>query len=142
MSALNLPGACRPFGHEKYWVDKEQVEQPLEARRRLRAAYSAANWIKKDRLRTDPEECDSYVDKASAEGNLFSHQSEHASLQITSPSISVRINVGKIHQLAMRDPTDKFDLPDHVAYQMNIVLEAVENISQDAQVSPMSPRYY
>ena len=44
------------------------------------------------------------------------------------------LNVGKVHQLAMRDPTDKIDLPDHVAYQMNIAFEAID-VSDTSQVN-------
>lgn len=44
-------------------------------------------------------------------------------LQITSPSIELRISHGMTHQLAMRDPTDQFDLPDHIAFQHNVVFE-------------------
>lgn len=110
----------------------------MRASRRLRSAFSPGVWIIKDRLRTDPEACDKYVQEASAAGALFEHQSEHAALQITAPSISLRVNIGKVHQLAMRDPTDSFDLPDHVAYQMNIAFESIDDISLDAQVSETS----
>lgn len=90
-------------------------------------------WLMKDAKRTDPKACDEYVAQASASGTLFDHQSEHASFQITSPDLSLRVNIGKIHQLAMRDPTDKFDLPDHVAYQINIAFEGF-NVDEKAQV--------
>ena len=122
VSALNIPGECRPFGFEKYWLDKQEAAD----HRSLLAAFSPGMWLKKDTKRTDPDACDNYIDEASATGTLFDHQSEHASFQITSPSLSLRVNVGKVHQLAMRDPTDNFDLPDHVAYQMNVVFETVD----------------
>ena len=129
LSALNIPGECRPFGFEKYWLDKQKAVD----RRALRGVFSPGMWLMKDTKRTDPEACDKYVEEASAAGTLFDHQSEHASFQITAPDLSLRVNIGKVHQLAMRDPTDKFDLPDHVACQMNVAFEAID-VSDTTQV--------
>ena len=100
VSALNIPGECRPFGFEKYWLDKQEAAD----HRSLLAAFSPGMWLKKDTKRTDPDACDNYIDEASATGTLFDHQSEHASFQITSPSLSLRV----------------------VAYQMNVVFETVD----------------
>lgn len=68
------------------------------------------------------------------DGTLFTHQSEHASIQIRADDLAIRVNHGKIHQLAMRDPTDQFDLPDHIAYQMNIAFERI-NVGDYPQVT-------
>lgn len=140
LSALNLPGECRPFGHQKYWLKKDakadvSASRRLRAEGRLRKAFPPGLWIKKDLYRTDPEACDNYVREASAAGTLFEHQSEHASLQITAPSVSLRVNIGKAHQKAVRDPTDSFDIPDHEAYRINLAFESLNDMSLDAQVS-------
>lgn len=130
-SAVNLPGECRSFGFEKYWLANEAAATAEnDMRRRLRIlepvkTVSMSDWIISDALKTNPDECRQYVEQALQQGDLFGHQSEHVSIQITSPQLSLRISHGKVHQLAMRDPTDQFDLPDHVAYQMNIVFEDV-----------------
>lgn len=125
VTVVNVPGECRPFGFEKYWLAKVEEAAPATnttpgAQRRLREAVPMSQWLLQDALKTNPVECKEYVDRAVADDTLFDHQSEHSSFQITSPLVSVRINHGKIHQLAMRDPTDTIDLPDHVAYQMNV----------------------
>ena len=36
--------------------------------------------------------------------------------------------------MAMRDPTDQFDLPDHIAYQMNLAFERL-SIGEYPEVS-------
>lgn len=67
------------------------------------------------------EECTEYVARTEMEaGGLFAHQSEHASFQIVTPKATIRLNHGRLHQIAMRDPTDHFDLPDHITWQMNM----------------------
>ena len=38
----------------------------------------------------------------------------------------------RLHQLPMRDPTDRFDLPDHLTWQMNMGVEH-NALSRDAQ---------
>lgn len=53
-------------------------------------------------------------------GGLFAHQSEHATFQIVTPKATIRLTHGRLHQIAMRDPTDQFDLPDHLTWQMNM----------------------
>ena len=69
-------------------------------------------------------ECVEYVARAEVEeGGLFAHQSEHASFQIVTPKATIRLSHGRLHQLAMRDPTDRFDLPDHLTWQMNMALD-------------------
>jgi len=73
---------------------------------------------------TNMEECIEYVVRAElAEGGLFAHQSEHASFQIVTPKVTIRLSHGRLHQVAMRDPTDQYDLPDHLTWQMNIIIE-------------------
>ncbi|CAM9792957.1 unnamed protein product [Choristocarpus tenellus] len=125
--AVNLPGECRPFGFERYWLEKSKLSEQIvvDQSRRLFSDVPMEDWILNETKQTNPVECEEYVLKAAADGTLFDLQSEHTSFQITSPELSLRINHGKIHQVAMRDPTDKFDLPDHIAYQMNIIIEDI-----------------
>lgn len=129
VSALNLPGPCRSFGFEKYWLAKAEESAPaVVSGRRLSTlppimAVPMSDWILSDAARTNPEECREYVEKALQNNTLFEHQTEYTSLQITSPVVALRITHGKIHQLAMRDPTDRFDLPDHTTFQQNVVFE-------------------
>ena len=134
-AAANIPGECRPFGFEQYWQKKAAVRASLAAsgQRRLELSPTAL-WILADEHKTNPAECRAYVKSAMAGGTLFDHQSEHTSIQITAPDVSIRVNHGKIHQLAMRDPTDQFDLPDHIAYQMNLAFERL-SIGEYPQVS-------
>ena len=67
---------------------------------------------------TNAAECAEYVAHAIADGSamagndggidesgLFAHQSEHASFKIVTPAATIRLTHGKIHQVAMRDPT-------------------------------------
>lgn len=130
-AAANLPGACRSFGFEKYWLSKEEAaNEENGSHRRLRAekpikAVAMPAWITSDPGQTNADECREYVARGAAQGSLFTHQSEHTSMQITSPQLSLRVSHGKVHQLPMRDPTDRFDLPEHVAFQMNLVFEDV-----------------
>lgn len=89
------------------------------------AAVPMPDWILSDHLQTDPVACRHYVDHAMQGGGVFTHQSEHMSLQITSPDMALRISHGKVYQLAMRDPTDMFDLPDHTTFQHNLEFEQI-----------------
>lgn len=125
VGGVNIPGECRPFGFEKYWAGKvRQAELAAaggEGRRLLHT--SMAEWILRDFAATNIDECMSYVERALLEGTLFEHDSEHVSFQIRTPELTIRLNHGKLHQLPMRDPTDQFDLPDHLTFQMNISIE-------------------
>lgn len=68
-------------------------------------------------------ECAEYVARAVVNpGGLFAHESEHATFQIVTPKATIRLTHGRLHQVATRDPTDQFDLPDHMTWQMNIGL--------------------
>lgn len=67
-------------------------------------------------------ECAEYVAQAENEGGVFAHQSEHASFQILTPKGTIRLSHGRLHQVAMRDPTDQYDLPDHLTWQMNMAI--------------------
>ena len=70
------------------------------------------------------EECTEYVARAElVAGGMFTHQSEHASFQIVTPKATIRLSHGRLHQVAMRDPTDQYDLPDHVTWQMNMAVD-------------------
>ena len=83
-------------------------------------------------------ECVEYVARAELEeGGLFAHQSEHASFQIVTPTATVRLSHGRLHQLAMRDPTDQYDLPDHLTWQMNMAVDHTD-VSQNAR-RPLGP---
>ena len=48
------------------------------------------------------------------------------------PLGKIRLSHGRLHQLPMRDPTDHFDLPDHLTWQMNL---AIDHHNMDASVS-------
>lgn len=133
-SAVNIPGECRPFGFETYWQKKAAAQSRLVAKdqRRLDLAPTSL-WILSDDKKTNPVECRAYVRSGIAEGTILDYQSEHTSIQIKADNLSIRVNHGKIHQLAVRDPTDQYDLPDHIAYQMNIDFEQL-NIGDHPQV--------
>ena len=93
-----------------------------------------ADWILGDPTATNMDECAEYVARATGAGSdvgLFAHDSEHASFQIMTPAGKVRLSHGRLHQLAMRDPTDRFDLPDHITWQMNLAIDH-KNLSLDA----------
>ena len=84
--------------------------------------HDMGSWILADPTATNMAECAEYVAAAGATG-LFEHESEHASFQIMTPTGTIRLSHGRLHQLAMRDPTDQFDLPDHLAWQMNVAID-------------------
>lgn len=133
VSAVNLPGECRSFGFEKYW-ERKKLEYAQATGRRLMANQSMADWVLGDPTATNMEECVEYVSKATAvggEAGLFEHQSEHASFQIVMPTATIRLSHGRLHQLPMRDPTDRFDLPDHLTWQMNMAVDH-HSVSQEA----------
>eukprot|EP00903_Cladosiphon_okamuranus_P021428 g19697.t1 len=123
ISAVNLPGACRSFGFEKYWEHKKL--QNAGGGRRLSLVgfmQDMGEWILADPTATNMEECAQYV-AAAGETGLFDHASEHASFQIMTPTGTIRLTHGRLHQLAMRDPTDQFDLPEHLTWQMNVAID-------------------
>lgn len=139
VSAVNLPGACRSFGFEKYWERKmlEQVRlgqgSSFESQHIAElitdappgpATQGMRDWVLGDPTATNMMECAAYVaESMSTDGGLFTHQSEHASFKISTPSATVRVSHGRLHQVAMRDPTDMYDLPDHLTWQMNLAIE-------------------
>eukprot|EP00903_Cladosiphon_okamuranus_P021426 g19695.t1 len=75
-------------------------------------------WILTDPTATNMEERAQYV-AAAGETGLFDHASEQYSFQIMTPTRTIRLSHGRLHQLAMRDPTDRPDLPEHLTWQMN-----------------------
>eukprot|EP00752_Nemacystus_decipiens_P004153 g3800.t2 len=78
-------------------------------------------------------ECVEYVARAEVEdGGLYAHQSEHALFQIATPKATIRLSHGRLHQIATRDPTDQYDLPDHLTWQMNMAVDHYE-INRDAK---------
>eukprot|EP00903_Cladosiphon_okamuranus_P020097 g18457.t1 len=124
ISAANLPGACRSFGFEKYWERKK--EEYAKAGRKLESStglQDMGEWILDDPTATNMEECIEYVAASMAGGGLFAHDSEHASFQIMTPLGKIRLSHGRLHQLPMRDPTDRFDLPEHLTWQMNLAID-------------------
>ena len=135
IAVVNLPGACRSFGFEKYW-ERKRLELLARSGRKLRstsAMQKMSEWILSDPTATNKAECAEYVALATAGGEvgLFAHQSEHASFQITTPAARIRLSHGRLHQLPMRDPTDQFDLPDHLTWQMNLAIDQAD-INLDA----------
>ncbi|CAM9894970.1 unnamed protein product [Ectocarpus fasciculatus] len=79
-------------------------------------------WILSDPTATNMAECSEYI-AAAGDNGLFEHESEHASFQIMTPIGTIRLSHGRLHQVAMRDPTDQFDLPDHLTWQMNVAID-------------------
>lgn len=122
--AVNLPGECRSFGFEKYW-EREKREYALQAdHRRLGESVDMGEWILGDPTATNMVERTEYVARAMADKDgLFSYQSEHASIQIVTLKATIRLSHGRLHQLAMRDPTDRFDIPEHLTWQMNMAID-------------------
>ena len=135
IAAVNLPGACRSFGFEKYW-ERKKLENFAQSSRKLslrKAKQDMSDWVLADPTVTDKAECAEYIAQCtSGDGvGLFEKQSEHVSFQITIPTATIRLSHGRLHQLPMRDPTDHFDLPDHLTWQMNMAIDHHE-ISLDA----------
>ena len=130
VTAVNIPGECRSFGFEKYWERKK--EEYAMAGRRLSNTLSIGEWVLADPTATNMVECATYVaDAMASEGGMFTHQSEHVSFQIVTPAGNIRLSHGRLHQLPMRDPTDQFDLPDHLTWQMNLAIDQAD-INLDA----------
>ncbi|CAN0249910.1 unnamed protein product [Scytosiphon promiscuus] len=134
ISAVNLPGACRSFGFEQYW-DRKKLEF-AQAGRKLNLVggmQDMSDWILGDPTMTNVAECAEYVAYSMAAGDagLFNHESEHTSFQIVTPLGPIRLSHGRLHQLPMRDPTDQFDLPEHLTWQMNLAIDHT-NISPRA----------
>eukprot|EP00903_Cladosiphon_okamuranus_P019467 g17901.t1 len=132
VSAVNLPGACRSFGYEKYW-ERKKLEYVQAAGRRLNTMQTMGEWVLGDPTATNIEECMEYVagQNAVSEAGIFEHQSEHTSFQIVLPTATIRLSHGRLHQLPMRDPTDRFDLPEHTTWQMNMAV-AQNDVSREA----------
>eukprot|EP00903_Cladosiphon_okamuranus_P020054 g18420.t1 len=123
VSAVNLPGACRSFGFEKYW-ERKKLQNAGGGRKLGLIGFMQhmGEWILADPTATNINECAQYV-AAAGETGLFEHESEHALFQILTPTGTIRLSHGRLHQLAMRDPTDQFDLPDHTSWQMNVAID-------------------
>ena len=139
ISAVNLPGACRSFGFEKYWERKklegirvsqasshesQNVDESVAESPRGTSDLGMSEWVLGDPTVTNMMECAAYVSKSvDTDGGLFAHQSEHSSFKISTPTATVRVSHGRLHQIAMRDPTDQYDLPDHLTWQMNLAID-------------------
>lgn len=73
---------------------------------------------------TNMDECVEYVTPAEAEeGGVFAYQSENASFQIVPPAANVGLSHGMLHQIAVRDPIDQYDLSDHLTWQLNMAID-------------------
>ena len=120
----------------RYWERK--MEEYAMAGRRLSSSpgmQNMAEWVLGDPTATNMMECGEYVAAATAEVGdvgMFAHDSEHASFQIVTPIGKIRLSHGRLHQLPMRDATDRFDLPGHLTWQMNF---AIDHHNIDASVS-------
>lgn len=131
VTAVNIPGECRSFGFETYW-EKKKLEYGQD-NRRMTEAQDIGEWILADPTTTNKVECNEYVARAMTRNRgLFDHQSEHASFKIVTPETIIRLSHGRLHQLAMRDPTDLFDLPDHRTWQMNVAIDHAD-VSNNAK---------
>ena len=133
VGAANIPGECRSFGFEKYW-EKKKEEAAMQGSRKLSvASMDMGEWILADVTATNMVECTEYVARSiTEEGGVFALDSEHTSFMIVTPIATIRLSHGRLHQLPMRDPTDTFDLPDHLAWQMNLAIDHTD-VSQAAQ---------
>ena len=130
IAAVNLPGACRSFGFEKYW-ERKKLEAAAQSGRKLSLSNTLvdmSDWVLGDPTATNKAECEEYVARATADDSvgLLAHESEHASFQIMTPTAKLRLSHGRLHQLPMRDPTDQFDLPDHLTWQMNLAIDHID----------------
>ena len=135
IAAVNLPGACRSFGFEKYW-ERKRLERSAKNGRSLslrNTIQDMSDWVLADPTATNQVECAEYVARAMAGDGvgLFAKQSEHVSFQIMTPTVKIRLSHGRLHQLPTRDPTDQFDLPDHLTWQMNVAIDH-HDLSPDA----------
>ncbi|CAB1115047.1 unnamed protein product [Ectocarpus sp. CCAP 1310/34] len=121
VSVVNLPGACRSFGFEKYW-ERKKLEYAQAGGRRLSSKdQDMGDWILGDPTATNMAECTEYVARHVVEGGdggLFAHKSEHASFQIVMPIATVRLSHGRLHQIA------QYGLPDHSTWQMNLAIDS------------------
>ena len=142
ITAVNIPGECRSFGFKAYWAKKKQENAAYWAKkekenaqdsRKLGATLSMGEWLLEDSTATNMADCAEYVARSAAvAGGLFAHQSEHSSFRIVTPTAEIRLSHGKRNDFATPDPTDTIDLPDHVTWQMNIVMDHID-VSDNAK---------
>ena len=66
IAAVNLPGACRSFGFEKYWEWKklELLTQSSRTLRAMNMLQDMSDWILADPTATNMVECTEYVARA------------------------------------------------------------------------------
>lgn len=126
----------RSFDFEKY-SETENVEYARRRRRRLtHGLRDMADWVLGDPTATNLPECAEYVTEATANGNddagLFAHDSEHTSFRILTPTGKIRLSHGRLHRRAMRDPTDRFNIPDHEVWQINLLAIEHDNVYMEA----------
>ncbi|MEP2263239.1 MAG: hypothetical protein ABJI00_17640, partial [Paracoccaceae bacterium] len=94
----------------------------------LNIRQDMSDWVLYDPTGTSRAERAEYVAQVTIVGEigLFAHQSEHVSFETITPTAKIRLSHGRLHQLPMRDPADQFDLPDHLAWQMNLAIDRNE----------------
>ena len=119
---------------DRYW-ERKQAEYAASGRRLLTPSAhmeDMSEWILGDPTATNAAECAEYVAGATAAGGggggggdagLFGLDSEHASFQILTPVGKIRLTHGRLHQVAVRDPTGSFHLPEHLTWQMNLAID-------------------
>lgn len=114
----------------RYWERKKAEYAQADHRRLLTSEgmQDMGAWVLGDPTATNMDEYGEYVARATVAGSgggggLFAHESEHASFQIMTPAAKIRLTHGRLHQLPERDPTDRFDIPDHVTWQMNLAID-------------------
>lgn len=54
-----------------------------------------ADWVLGDPTATNMNECIEYVASTDMDGSLFTLQSEHASFQIVTPTVTIRLSHGR-----------------------------------------------
>lgn len=113
MSAYNLPLECQQFGADKIWAVMH--EEFIRAQRQLQME-SFEDWLLAFGSQAAPEWCHKYV----AELGLADVQTSHALFKITTPTITVRLEVGVNQQGDGEVDGDGRTLPDLDIWQMDI----------------------
>lgn len=113
MSAFNMPVECQSFGGDKIWASRHK--QALQSSRTLRSE-SFEDWLLEFTNQAAPAWCTMYV----AEQGLANVQSDHAVFRISTPMVTVRLDVGVNHQDGGEVDWDGRALPDMFFWQMDV----------------------